>query len=270
MNQNAQQGMPPRANGGYQQQNHNQKPLDNNSYQHRARGNHGVNHGIPQQRPANNNGYAPHDSGMAPARQNPVGLKNAQPAQHQGGNHAQSHELYKQQNNASKPERPDWWLQLNTYGGKCAFQVESSQTKDNWFTVNIESAPKENPNDAQNKRYLWSQKTIIQMTRSELPIFAAVMLGMLPSVRFDNHGDNSKWLEVINQDKNFFIKSGGAGVNIHVAPVQTVEAYMYGTMAVAQYARNFNGLSCEAALQIISRLANQLFNHGSYKQAQQR
>ncbi|MCF4010648.1 hypothetical protein [Rheinheimera sp. UJ63] len=180
--------------------------------------------------------------------------------------HNQGHE-YAQ--GKPKLERPEWFLQLNTFGKKCAFQVETSQTKGGWMSVNIESAERENPNDPNNKRYLWTNKTVLQMTKTELPIFAAVMLGFLPSARFDNH--DSKFLEVINQGQNFFMKSGGGqGRSLHVAPVPTIEAYMYGTLALTQYCRNFNGLTTETGLQIITKLAAQLSDCGGYKQAQQR
>lgn len=159
--------------------------------------------------------------------------------------------------------RPEWFLQLNSYGGKCAFQIETSVTKDNWYTINIESALRENHSDPQNKRYAWKNKTVLQMTKSELPIFVAVMLGYLPSARFDNH--DTKYLEVINQNKNFFFKTGGQSRDLHVAPIPTVDAYMFGTAALTQYCRNFNGLSTDAGLQIISRLAAQLAACGGYK-----
>ncbi len=169
-----------------------------------------------------------------------------------------------------KAERPEWWLQINSYGSKCAFQVENSSTKDGWFTVNIESAARENPNDQSNKRYLWNQKTVLQMTRSELPIFCAVMLGMLPNARFDLHGSDAKFFEVVNQGKNLYFKTGGQGKNLHVAPVPITDAFMFGTMALTQYARNFNGLTTDSALEVISRMASQLFSQGAYKQAQER
>lgn len=164
-----------------------------------------------------------------------------------------------------KGDRPEWWLQINSYGSKCAFQVENSTTKDGWFTINIESAARENPNDQSNKRYLWNQKTVLQMTRSELPIFCAVMLGMLPSARFDLHGSDAKFFEVENQGKHLFFKTGGQGKNLHVAPVPITDAFMFGTMALTQYARNFNGLTTDSAMNVISRMADQLYQNGGYK-----
>lgn len=181
-------------------------------------------------------------------------------------NNAPAHQTYG--DSKGKLDRPEWFLQLNSFGGKTAFQVESSQTRGGWLTVSIESAERENPKDPENKRYLWTQKRVLQMTKTELPVFTAVMLGLLPSARFDNH--EGKWLEIVNQGTNFFIKSGGGTQPLHVAPMPTVEAYMMGTLALGQYCRNFHGLSTEAGLEIIKALAAQLANCGGYKQAQQR
>lgn len=248
MNERYQHGAPPQQNSGYAQrpqQNTPSRPL--------------------QQVPNERNGYCPDPRFNGQNQGNMPSQQMQHPQQMPQGTHAQhGAELDKDK----KRERAEWFLQLNTFGGKHAFQVESNTTKNGWFTVNVEAAERENPNDPNNKRYLWSNKTVLQMTKSELPVFAAVMLGLLPSARFDNH--DSKWLEIENQAKNFFIKCGAPNKGIHVAPVPTVEAYMYGTLALTQYCRNFNGLSTEAGLEIIKALAAQLANCGGYKLAQKR
>lgn len=163
--------------------------------------------------------------------------------------------------------RPSWHLQLVTYGARAAFQMETSQSKDGWHTILVESASREEPNNPSNLRYLWKSKNTIQIGRAELPLFVGVFLGLLPSVRFDHHGNNFKHLEIINQNNNFFIKLGGKGLPLHVAPMPLAEAFMYGSMGLTQYARNFEGLSSDAALNIITKLSNQLYSSGSYKQA---
>lgn len=257
MNQNRQ---PPRQNQGYEpsaaQNNYNpnqgfQRPIQ--QMQQHQYGNAPINNVSPINHGMQQPQSAPHNGFQRPMQQQPVN-QNFQQKQPSG--------------DKKMLERPDWFLQLNSYGGKCAFQIETSITKDQWFTVNIESAEREDPKDPQNKRYVWANKTVLQMTKSELPIFTAVMLGLLPSARFDNH--DTKFFEVINQDKNFFFKSGGQNRALHVAPVPTVDAYMFGTAALTQYCRNFNGLSTDAGFQIISRLAAQLAACGGYNQASKR
>lgn len=265
MYQQNQYRQPPRQNSGYDQHAPTQQgPGQVAPFQRNNQQRHVAPQQRPQQAPIQNNapaqqGYDQHNRQHYPANNSQT--NNAPvPMQH--------NQQRSQLDDKAKLERPEWFLQLNTFGGKCAFQVETSMTKNGWYTVNIESAERENPNDPNNKRYLWNNKTVLQMTKSELPVFAAVMLGLLESARFDNH--DSKFLEIQNQGKNFFIKSGGQNKNLHVAPMPTVEAYMYGTMALAQYCRNFNGLSTEAGLQIIKGLAGQLSECGGHKPVQQR
>lgn len=281
MYQQNQYQQPPRQNSGYDQHTPTQQgsgqvaPFQRNNQQNPV-----SPQQRPQQAPMQNNAPMQQRPQQAPMQNNGqatqgYGQQNRQPAPAHSApmNHApapmQQHRQRQQKiDDKAKLDRPEWFLQLNTFGGKCAFQVETSMTKNGWHTVNIESAKREDPDDPENKRYLWNDKTVLQMTQSELPIFAAVMLGFLSSARFDNH--QTKFLEIENQGKNFFIKSGGQNKNLHVAPMPTVEAYMYGTMALTQYCRNFNGLSTEAGLQIIRGLARQLGECGGHKQVKPR
>jgi hypothetical protein len=179
------------------------------------------------------------------------------PGNNQGGNPAEQKGF----------EQPVWFKQLKSHGGKCAIQCETSLTKkDEWFTISIESAVKD-PTDQNNKRFDWRSKTMLQLTRNELPVFIAVLLGMLPSCKFDNHGDQNKFISIENQGKSFFFKTGGSGLQLHTVPVPIAEAYMFATLAVGQYVRNFHGMTPEAAIDIISRMAVQMFSSGGYKTA---
>lgn len=158
-------------------------------------------------------------------------------------------------------------MQLKSHGTKHAFQVEETTTQGGWHTVSIESAAKLMPNDPNNKQFDWKAKTTFQLTRNELPIFIATMLGMLPYCKFSNHGDQNKWLEVENQSDHFYMKTGGAGIKIHVAPIPITEAYMFGCLALTQFVKNFGGMNESAAITIIDRMANQVFGSKQYQKA---
>lgn len=163
-------------------------------------------------------------------------------------------------------QRQEGFLQLKSHGGSCAMQIETTQTKDEWFTATIESARKD-PTDPKNMKFEWKSKTTVQLTRNELPVFIAVMLGMLPSIKFSNHGDNNKFLEIENQGKVFYFKTGGSGLKLHSTPVPIQEGYMFATLALNQFVRNFDNLTHEAAINIIGRMANQMFTNGAFTPA---
>lgn len=156
-------------------------------------------------------------------------------------------------------------MQLKSHGSKHAMQIQESTTKGGWFTVAIESAAKLVPDDPNNKKFNWDNKTQLQLTRNELPVFIAAMLGMLPYFKGANHGDQNKWLEVINQNDHFVMKTGGAGIKLHITPVPITEAYLFGCLALRQFVKNFEGMQESAALTIIERMANQLFGSTSYQ-----
>lgn len=167
----------------------------------------------------------------------------------------------------SKYMNEPWFLQIKSHGKTCAIQAETSATKSDWHTVNIESAKKD-PRDETGMKFDWKKKTMIQLTRNELPVFIAVLLGMLPGCKFANHGNANKYLEIENQGKCFYMKVGGTGIPMHTIPVPAVEGYQFATLALGQYVRNFDGLTADAAINIIERLANQLYNTNSYPGAQ--
>lgn len=155
-------------------------------------------------------------------------------------------------------------MQLKSHGTKHAIQVETSATKDGWFTVSIESAAKHISNAPNNKAFDWKAKTIFQLTRNELPLFIATMLGMLPFCKFSNHGDQNKWIEIENQNDHFFMKTGGAGLKLHATPVPITEAYLFGCLALRQFVKNFGNMNESAALTVIDRMANQVYGSKQY------
>ena len=116
-------------------------------------------------------------------------------------NHYQNHhEAHPTNMNEPKPKlEQDYGVKFVAYGGKAAFQVSSSKTKEGKHTINVESANKLNPNDSNDRKLDWSNKILFQLTINELPVFIAVMFGFIQSARFDLHGAcNSKFLEVVN------------------------------------------------------------------------
>ncbi len=61
------------------------------------------------------------------------------------------------------------------------------------------------------RSYDWSTKVVVQVSHAELPYVAAVLLGILPSCKFQHHGPKKdKWFEIENQGAHYFVKVGQA------------------------------------------------------------
>jgi len=153
------------------------------------------------------------------------------------------------------------FLQIKTHGGKAAFEFSPDKTKEGWLTIRLEGASKLNNN---TKQYDWKNKITIQITKNELPVITAVLLGFLPSCEFGNHGQTNKGFALINQGKNFFFKIFEPGDNkrMYVCPVPLVEANLMGTLALSQHVQNFPSLSSDSALTAIRSLASQMNKAG--------
>ena len=158
------------------------------------------------------------------------------------------------------------FMQVAAYGTKCAVQCEAITSQTGWYTVSFEAAKKasSNPND---RKYNWKNKLSLHLTQSELPFFIAFAYGLLPSVRFENHGDTGKWLEIKLQDKGYFCRIGSNQKDsLHAVPIGFAELTMFGALAIGQYAKNFQ-ISADAALEGIKLMANLAYNAGAYPAA---
>lgn len=198
------------------------------------------------------------------------GFRHETPARQPYNNPANKGVNREQANNATsvpvqelKPDEER--LKLVAYGSKAAFQVESSITKDGQKTVAIESAQKNDMNNSNAKSYNWKAKIKFQVTLDELPLFVAVLLGLTPAVRFDNHGDENKFLEITNQGGNFFLKLGGKS-GLHVAPLPVVLAYQFGMVGLNEYVKNFPSLNSETVLLSIRLMVKQMSDNNLIKQ----
>lgn len=203
--------------------------------------------GYNQQRPNHPNGHNP-NNGQRPANQRPANNQNGASF------------------NSEATKDKDFGIKFVAYGGKAAFQVSTSKTKDNRDTIGVESANKKNPNNPNDKSLDWENKCHFQLTLAELPVFIAVMYGFIPSARFDLHGAcNSKFLEVINQKDKFFFKSGSQDIQMKVAPVSLTDATHFGMLALSSYRKNFPGLSSESVMNGVKVLVKRLVETNGIK-----
>jgi len=183
----------------------------------------------------------------------------------QSGNTGHSHQPSSGRPQGSNEERS--FMNIKSHGAKNAIEVAPDNTTKNWQTIRLEGAPKMQDG---SKAYDWSNKISIQLTKSELPVVIGVLLGYLPSCTFKNHGgDANKWFSIENQGTKFYFKIGQASTSkMMPCPVPTVEAHLMGLLALAQHAKNFEGLSTDAALEAIKVMCGHMVRNNSFPQPQ--
>lgn len=181
------------------------------------------------------------------------------------------HQTTGQQTPVGQPERLFKYIEV--YGNKFALQVKESSTqqkgqKEPWSTLMFESAKRNNPNSAADRTYNWQRgaKISFQLTLNELPLFIAVLFGMVGDVEFANHGhDNSKKLDIKFQGDKFFVTMLGGGVQgAYGVPIQLTDALNIGNFALSQYIKNFDGLDPQSALNNIKKYVELMLKNNKF------
>lgn len=234
---------------------HNTHARNNTNTNYQPHGNHqgGMSHGY-QERGHNSGGMnhsqPPQNNARPPQQQNM--RNNAPPANNQ---------------QSAQNDEPKRYMNIKSHGKSNAIEFAPDNTQKGWDTLRIEAAPKLGGN---TKAYDWANKVSVQVTKTELPIVVAVLLGFLPSCEFGNHGDTAKWFSIENQGKSFYIKVGQASdKRMLPCPVPYVEAHLAGMVALSQYAKNFEGMSTDAALEAIKVMSSHMVKNVAFPQARQ-
>ncbi len=154
--------------------------------------------------------------------------------------------MYDEEPSPSEPR----YLQHKVFGGKGAFQFQPDTTRGEVPTLRFEAAKAIGV-----RKYDWSQnnKIQIQLTERELPILAAVLLGVQPSCVFDSHGpEKNKTLEVHYQadQKNFFVK-GRHAQNLVAVPMSREDAYYILCLTIKQITASSKGLDSLSTITLI-------------------
>jgi hypothetical protein len=146
------------------------------------------------------------------------------------------------------------------HGTQAAFEVKPDITRKGWHTLRIESALSTGKN-GRITNYDWNNKTTIQLTKGELPVFIAVMLTLLPSCEYSNHGeDSTKGFMLEFQQDKIFANIRQKDKKVSAIPIPLVDALMIGNVALSQYAANFPQLTTDSALVGIKLLSQRMMN----------
>ena len=147
----------------------------------------------------------------------------------------------------------------HVYGGKAALCWDVDQTKNGDHTIRLEATKA-----IGERKYDWSSKITIQLTRDELPCVAAVFLGILPRTEGRNHGigdQQGKGFEIEHQGNKLFIKVFAPNKPPCAVPVSPEDAFTVASLLVRQIRKGKPWLSGNDIMSmlraIIGRMKNQ-------------
>jgi hypothetical protein len=145
---------------------------------------------------------------------------------------------------------------LHVYGGTAALKIEldtlggGAQDRQAGYTVQIEGARKE-----PGSGYAWHRKIQFQLTKRELPLMAAFLLGYGgPSIEFANHGPaHDKGLSVMDQGRRLYVRLRQQGTTIPV-PIEPPDVYAWGEICMLALQLNRPSLGTEGQLAMLRRI----------------
>jgi hypothetical protein len=166
-----------------------------------------------------------------------------------------------EQNTESLPNLEDTFpggkfFSLKFHAASGAMEAKADRTKAGIHTLRIEFAI---PITKGSKSYDWKNKIAFQITRSDLPKFLMVVLGISKEAKFQHYGaNNDKSLTLKFQKSNYgvslFIQATKGSQNCAM-PVALTDTVIVGHFGLTQYIKNFPRLSTEAVLMSFARLA---------------
>ena len=144
---------------------------------------------------------------------------------------------------SSPPDR----AQCRIYGSKAALCSESDETRQGEPTLRIEAAPA-----SASRQYDWSQKRTIQLTREELPIVAATVLGLLSRCEYKNHGtEKDKGVEIVHQGTHLFVRLFQKERGVVAVQVGAADSYALGALCLRQLCRTTPWLNAGEVLLLL-------------------
>lgn len=123
-----------------------------------------------------------------------------------------------------------------------------ARTEGAW-TIQIEMAKAAGKN-----KFDWEHKVVFMLTKRELPLFAASLMGWLPVVEFANHGpSNDKKLVIKDQQAHLFfeMKQGKKTIQMRVGGE---EMFTVTSMVIKALNMNAPHLDSQSILQMIRRI----------------
>ena len=146
----------------------------------------------------------------------------------------------------SASARPDR-VQCRVYGGKAALCIETDVTRQDEPTLRLEAAPATGP-----RAYNWERKITLQLTREELPVVTATVLGLLARCVYKNHGpDHNKGVEIEHQGGHLFVRLFQKDRGVLAVPVGPADSYSLAALALRALRQGTPGLSDQGILMLL-------------------
>ena len=113
---------------------------------------------------------------------------------------------------------------VRVYGGHAAAVFEATLHSTGKPTLNIEVAPK------RESSFVWDLKLVFQLTPTELPSFAAVVLGYTPHLNIKRE---AKGIEFKRQPQGLFVSASQPGAR-YALPVSAGDLFWVADLAMAR------------------------------------
>jgi hypothetical protein len=128
--------------------------------------------------------------------------------------------------------------QHKVFGKKAGLTWEADETRQQVATVAVDAALA-----AGERNYDWANKIRLQLTSKELPMLAAVFLGIRNKFEAQSHGENSnKGMSVERQDQGFFVKVFQGQEGVRPVPVSAEDAFLVGCLLMRRLKAAHPGL----------------------------
>ena len=116
-------------------------------------------------------------------------------------------------------------LQVRLFGKESTHTLEIGAHRRGSDFLGIHVVTVESARALPNGGYDWNRKLLIQFTPEEMPTAIAVLMGLVPSAKFAQHGsERNKFIELRRQEGGLMVVSGQPGAN-YAVPVKAPSVY---------------------------------------------
>lgn len=149
---------------------------------------------------------------------------------------------------SSTPQNIDDRASVHVYGGRAALCFNADETKLKLPTIALDAAL-----SISARKYDWQKKIRIQMTKQELPVVAAVMLGVIPSCEFKSHGiEKNKGFSLEKQaGGKVFVTVFAANEKVRAVPIESHDVFYVVSLLMRQIQKSCPWLDSASVLQLI-------------------